>query len=278
MVTKPRLDPGEVPLDAETVRRLIASLGDDMILVGGQALAFWMHRYGVSTNEAVVSNDGDALGARGAAETLARRLGGKLLVPPASARTSLVAQVRLRRADGKVANVDVLHKLYTTGGLKKSGDFTRHVIERSVEVELENGVRFRVMDPFDVLDSRVQNAAGLLEEKGRHVLTQARWAIQLASAVLLKLAKTRRPSDTAVKRLGSALSDIFKLAHSQAGRTLWMDHGIDVLEAIEVQALQKLAPVHEKQLEKVLDARRARLASVSTPGPGGKTKQKPQDG
>lgn len=227
-----------------------------------------MQRYGVSSDVPFISNDGDALGARKAAESLARKLGGKLHVPPASARTALVAQVRLPRPDGKVANIDVRHLLYTTGGLKKSSDFTRGVIARSVDIEIGDGVHFRVMDPFDVLDSRVQNAAGLLQQKGPHVITQARWAIQVASAVLLKLAKTGEVGDTVNNRLGAAISGIHKLAHSQAGRALWKDHGIDVLAAVEVEALERLSPVHAKQLAKVFEARRTRQAASAEAASG----------
>lgn len=36
------------------------------------------------------------------------------------------------------------------------------------------------------------------------------------------------------------------LAHSQAGRAVWLDHGIDVLNAIDVASLLVQSPEHEK--------------------------------
>jgi hypothetical protein len=40
------LPPGYMPPDM--VQRVLASAGEDVVLVGGQALAFWADRYGVS--------------------------------------------------------------------------------------------------------------------------------------------------------------------------------------------------------------------------------------
>ena len=137
--------------------------------------------------------------------------------------SSLVAQVRVPRAGGKVANIDVLHKLFTVNGLKKSTEFTNRVIARSVQVKWSEGVVFRVMHPLDLLESRVHNAAGLLEDKGPHVLTQAKWAIKVAKAAVLKMAKDAALSKQAQapgQRLGAALKAIHGLAHSRAGRTL----------------------------------------------------------
>ena len=113
----------------------------------------------------------------------------------------------------------------------------------------------RVMDPLDVLDSRVQNAAGLLEQKGPHVLTQAKWAIEVAKAALLKLARSDDPKDP---RLGRKMHGVYPLAHSQAGRKLLGEHDIEVLKAIDVEVLRRLAPTHDQQLDRVEEALRNR--------------------
>ena len=48
MPSSPVVPFDEVPLDAATVDLLLSNMGVDMVLVGGQALAFWMERYGIS--------------------------------------------------------------------------------------------------------------------------------------------------------------------------------------------------------------------------------------
>ena len=159
--------------------------------------------------------------------------------------------------DDEMSNVDVLHMLYTTSGLRKSSDFTATVIENSIEFEWKPGKFIRVMNPFDLLDSRVQNAAGLLEEKGPHVLTQARWAIEVVKAVLTKLAADEA---SAKDRLGQKIQAVFRLSKSQAGRKLLAEHDIDVLDAIDIHELRQLTPVHNQQLDNLDEVIRRRRA------------------
>jgi hypothetical protein len=257
MATEPRLPPDEAPLDAHSIDLFLSNMGSEMVLVGGQALAFWMDRFDLRADGAVISNDGDALGKVARAHDIARAIQARLVQPDPSARTALVAQLRLPVTGGKERNIDILHLLYTVGGLKKSTAFTQKVIQDSVKVEWREGKFIRVMDPFDVLDSRVQNAAGLLDEKGPHVLTQASWAIDVARAALLKLAAA--PQST--ERLGQRIQGIYTLAHSQAGRRLLKDHGIEVLAAIDTGALQAASAAHARQLDKVRVAQAQRQPS-----------------
>src|SRR6185369_12580806 len=255
-------------LDDATVDQLIASLDPSMVLVGGQALAFWMDWYGMKVTRQQISSDGDVLGSLKAARALARQLQGAIQPVRSSALTSLVAQVRIPRPGGKVANVDVLHKLFTVNGIKKSTEFTNRVIARSVQVKWSEGIVFRVMHPLDLLESRVHNAAGLLEDKGPHVLTQAKWSIKVAKAAVLKMAKDAalsKQSQAPGQRLGAALKAIHGLAHSRAGRTLHKEHGIEVLDAIDAQALVKLAPAHARQLDAVAQAKLRWARGAATP-------------
>lgn len=263
MVTKPRLPADEAPFDARTVDRLLSNMGTDMILVGGQALAFWMDRFDIDPQGAAISNDGDALGELETARALAVALQAKLMVPPKTARTSIVAQLRLPTTGGKARNVDVLHLLYTVSGLRKSSDFTRQVVRDSVTVEWRPGRFIRVMEPFDVLESRAQNAIGLLEDKGPHVLTQLQWAMAVARVALLRLSADA----SSMERLGGKVQRLFSLARSQVGRRLWTDHRIELLDAIDVDALATAAPQLTRQFDAVQKAmtRRRHAARPSNP-------------
>lgn len=248
MATQPKLPSNEAPLDQKSVELFISNMGTDMILVGGQALGFWMSRFGIEPDEGVsISNDGDALGEVSRAIQLGRAIHARVELPHKSSRTSIVAQLRLPAPDGKERNIDVLHMLYTVEGLRKSNQFTARVIKNSVTVEWKDGRRFRVMDPFDVLESRAQNAVGLIDEKGPHVLTQARWAIEVASAALLRLASNPDVSD----RIGQRIQDIYSLAHGQVGRRLLKEHQIELLGAIDVEVLRPLAPQLAQQLDAI---------------------------
>lgn len=255
--TIPLLPEGETPLDAATLDIFLEGMGTDMVLVGGQALAFWMDRYGIEPSESTVSNDGDALGKLERAQRIARDLRAALLIPDKQVLTSLVAQIRIPAGPlGLVRNIDVLHLLYTVSGLRKSREFTDAVVRDSVELEWKPGHRIRVMHPLHVLDSRVQNAVGLLDEKGPHVLTQAAWALQVARAAMLRVLE--HPNED--ERVGTMIRQIYNLARSRAGRQLRREHGIEVLHAVPIAEIRAKASVHEPQLLAVARAIAAREA------------------
>jgi hypothetical protein len=246
--TEPLLPENEAPLDAATLDALLKEMGTDMVLVGGQALAFWMDRYGVTSTAATVSNDGDMLGDLALARGIATHMRAALLTPDRSALTSLVAQIRIPTGSaGKVRNIDVLHLLFTVSGLRKSREFTQAVWRDSLEIEWKPGHRIRVMHPLHVLDSRVQNAAGLLEEKGPHVVTQAVWAVDVAREAIRRV--LRHPAER--ERLGTLIRQVHTLARSRAGRQVLHQHGIEVLDAVPVEEIRLAAPVHEPQLRAI---------------------------
>ncbi len=242
------LPDGEAPLDRATLEAFLRAMGSNMVLVGGQALAFWMDRYGIQPQGATVSNDGDALGRIDHAERIARSLRAVLVRPSERARTSLVAQIRIPTgAHGRERNIDVLHLLYTVGGLRKSREFTDAVWRDSIEMEWRRGARIRVMHPLHVLDSRIQNAVGLLDDKGPHVLTQAVWAIEVARAAILRVL-TQPGQD---ERVGAMIQQVYRLARSRAGRQLMREHGIEALSAIPAAQIRAHSSAHERQLAAV---------------------------
>lgn len=246
--TKPQFPSDETPLTGEDVAHMLGAMPPQMILVGGQALAFWMEHYGIkASNGAEITSDGDVLGTLQEARLLARRLNGKLRVPPARALTALVAQVRLPlSSNGLERNIDVLHKLYDLGGLRKSTEFTRRAVARERVIQMESGVRFRVLHPLDLLASRVNNAAGLLDVKGSHVLTQTRWAIKVMREAFLSAATSSEPA-----RLGAMVQEIQRLPKAAAGCVLFKQHNIEVFNAIPVKALIRLRPELKEQCKRM---------------------------
>lgn len=249
MPTSPRLPDDEAPFDLETLDRFLSSMGPDMVLVGGQALAFWMQRFGIDSEQATVSNDGDVLGDVARAHDIAQALKAAIVVPDQNALTSLVAQIRVPVRGGKVRNIDVLH----LSGLRKSAEFTKRVQARCVEVQWRPRETIRVMHPLDVLESRAQNAAGLLEEKGPHVLTQARWAIEVARVAILRVASAKDPGG---ERVGQLIQEVYRLAYSRPGRQLLKEQGIDLLEALDLQRLRQLTGAeYAEQLDRIEVAR-----------------------
>ncbi len=251
MSTSPKLPPDEAPLTDEMVDRILSNAGPNLVLVGGQALNFWMRRFGISARGGVVSNDADFIGDVQEAGALADRLHAHLRRPPASALTALVAQVRLPLRHGRFGNIDVLHQLYTNSTPKKTVEFTRRVVRNALTVRWAEGGYIRVMDPFDLLEARVQNAVGFSDErkKGAHVVTQARWAIEVAKAALFLLASGDH--DELADRVGVKIQQIVRLARSSPGRRAWRELGVDVLDAIDADLIQAMAPETAVQMQAV---------------------------
>jgi len=219
-----------------------------MVLVGGQALGFWMDRFGINPQGAIVSNDGDAIGKLDQARQVAKALHAAIIIPDSRKLTSLIAQIRVQTSSGKFRNIDILRLLFTVDGLRKSNQFTRRVKARSVKVEWLPNQFIQVMHPLDLLESRVHNAAGLVADKGPHVLTQAEWAINVAKAAIVRalLAPSSGPD-----RVGSMIQFVFQLAHSQAGKRILKDNGIETLHAIPVDEIEAASPQFHPQLERV---------------------------
>lgn len=249
MPTEPRLPAGDAPLPASDVDRILRSVGEGPVLVGGQALAFWMDRFGLVPGTAVITHDADLLGSTQDAEALAHALHARLLLPAPERLTALVAQVRLPAPGGQSRNIDTLHLLYTIDGLRKSRTFTARVWRQAVRMRLSDGSMLRVMAPLDVLESRAHNAVGLLEDKGPHVLTQLRWAMDVGRIALGRLAGTR--DGHADHRLGQALRRLHGLAVSRVGRELKVRHGIELLDIVVDRALRRQCPACAPQLDRI---------------------------
>lgn len=113
------------------------------------------------------------------------------------------------------------------------------------------------MHPLDVLASRVENAAGLYKFKGPHVITQAKWAISVASSVLLD-------SSASITRIGNATREVYRLAHSSPGRTVYKEYGLDVFDAIPCKELIESHPELKQQLDRMKKSNIEKRAADAT--------------
>lgn len=175
--------PDEAYMPSELVLRVLESAGEDVVLVGGQALAFWMDRYGVRQpgNLPAVSRDVDFF-TRNAAnaaplQAFARAIHGQAKVLPPSAITALIGSAITPAGDGTIYNVDLLH---TVVGL------SREELERNAVLARISGVghAVRVMHPLHVLQSRNANLHQLAEKQDDAGKLQFRLAIEVVRRFL----------------------------------------------------------------------------------------------
>ena len=236
------------------VESLLRATGSRLIVVGGQALAIWMDRFGVEMPGRIpyVSRDIDFL-AESAADVeevhrLARVLGGQAIIPRRRALTALVGQAVRHVSDTEFINVDVVHRVLGADSALRA---------RAVEVSYRD-MTFRVMHPLDVLKSRLDNLYSLTEKQNDLGEAQLHAAIAVVRAFLLDLPKgsSRRP--VALKYV----KFIERLARGDAGRKVARRFGIHVADAIEPAAIASTT-FRTKKLPRLVrmmsDARRKAL-------------------
>jgi hypothetical protein len=219
----------EVPITREVVLQLLSHIPRDLILVGGQALAFWIEHYGIDATPATeedvayVSRDADFLGKREHVKVLAEIIAGKASYPPRKALTILCGQIFvIDDAAGTFMNIDVIHRI---GNLD-----SKAVRTRAVEAAVE-GNTFYVMHPLDVLISRVENYRGIKEKQSRNGLRQIELSIEVAKQYVF--AAIKRDEGIAIK----AIEKVAEIARSPAG-IFARKHGAEIYEAIEPRLLQ----------------------------------------
>jgi hypothetical protein len=218
-----------------TIQKLLDAGGDDLVLVGGQALAFWVDWYGLSHRQPdvpAISNDVDFL-SRSPADTesvrrLASAIKGRAIYPNKRALTSLVGQAVLDVSDEEYVNVDVIFKVVGIGG--------ETVRKRAVKIVPAPGrSAFMVMHPLDVLHSRLANLHKLRDKQNDKGKMQLALAIDVGREFLRGEAREAKAAETAAGRspIQGYVSAIERLATEDAGRKVASRHGLHVADAID---------------------------------------------
>lgn len=251
----------EAYTDPDLLQRILELAGTEMILVGGQALAFWAAYYRVPALPAAVTKDVDFLGTRSDVERLARGLGAKPAFRRQKDLTLLVGQIEKELPGGGYVNIDVLSSVH--------GDVsTEGIAKRSILSESPVG-KFRVMHPLDVLQGRLENVYGLAEKQDEHGIAQLQLAIAMVHEFLGDIASretagAEKPGRPVTLR---HLRRIEALALSDAGRKLARRYNIHVADAIDPAPVLHLEAFVTKKLPQLLKlmsaTRRAQIATVA---------------
>lgn len=224
----------EAVTPAETLDKLLDAAGGDLVLVGGQALAYWLEWFSLRSREAntpAVSNDVDFLTAspadKASVAKLAGVLHGKTIYPHEKALTVLVGQAYLDVSDDEYLNVDVIFKV--------AGIPANAVRKRAVKMTPQGRPSFLVMHPLDVLRSRLINLHKLKEKQDDKGRAQLALAIEMVRAYLRQESAQADPTAVATGRspIQDYVSAIEKIATEDAGRKIAQRHGLHVADAID---------------------------------------------
>jgi hypothetical protein len=207
----------------EVLQNLTSEELDQLILVGGQAAAFWIARYNIADPRLLTTKDIEVLlsGPQSAVVLdCARDLGGKLQMV-SGARAPDVARIQLVMR-GAELQIDFLRSLH--------GITTSEVIASRLSVldERARGKSLYVMHPAFALASRLFNTFELSGRLNEENLTRLQFSIQALRAYLMEnLTAEENPSLDVLP----TIERIFELAISRSGLVAWHDHKIDVFVA-----------------------------------------------
>ncbi len=207
----------EIPFTPEDVRQLCEQLRSGTVVVGGQALAFWVAAYGIQVEQAAISMDADVLGRREDVGIIAAGMHGLPKYQLRSAISALVGNIRVGRGQGDFISIDVVDGVF---GLQ-----TGTVARRGIEVSFGE-FAVRIMHPLDVLESRAANYAGLPEKQTPEGLRQ----LQLALAVAGKFLEQARQEDTLIE----AAEIIARIHTVYSGKAAIRNAGIDLRVPLDV--------------------------------------------
>jgi len=249
----------EAHTDPELLERILGLAGANMILIGGQALAFWAAYYEAPEPAIAVTKDVDFLGTRADVERIARGLGAKATFRQQKDLTLLAGQIEKDLPGGGYVNIDVLSRVY--------GDIsTNSITKRAILSESPVGP-FRVMHPLDILQGRLENVYGLAEKQDEHGIAQLHLAIDIVRKFLADIAAQEAERTEKHERpvVLQHVRRIETLALSDAGRKLAKRFDVYVADAIEPAPLLHLEAFVTKKLPQLLKlmsaTRRAQIAN-----------------
>lgn len=198
----------------EQVLHWLDHAGEDLTLVGGQAVALWEHLLGLPVLTETV--DIDFLGDAAQAQDLAAVLGYQCRVPTDFDPTPNTA-ILVNQAGEVVADF-----LAFVAGLNETD-----ILRRRLRITSDKGHAFFVLHPFDCLASRLANIALIPGKRGPQGYAQLGAAVRICRAYLLRLADERK-TDEAIRMANR----IFDLALTDTGKRVFFERGIDLLEAL----------------------------------------------
>jgi hypothetical protein len=250
----------EISVPPEWLERILSLADNGMILIGGQALAFWAAYYDTPAPLIAVTKDVDLLGTKADVTRLALGLDARAVFPPKHSMTLLVGQVLKDLPEGNYINIDVMSRVY--GNIT-----TEAVASRAVLADSPAG-RFLVMHPLDVLQGRLENVCGLSDKQDEHGLAQLNVAIDVARRFIADIA-SQEAGDAVESARPVALrhlARIERLALSDAGKKVTKRYGIHVADAIDpvpVGHIRQFVSKKLPQLLKLMSAhRRAELQTL----------------
>lgn len=221
------------PLSLEQLKELL-HVQPGVVLVGGQALAFWADYYDALGQgfEAGLTKDVDFFGTREQAQAHIAQLSAAfptklrfeiatIDTPPPSAAVILIEDFAGQPEPMVIDYVTAL------AGYQLESE--KRMLRRAVDISVD-GMPIKCMHPFDCLKSRIHNLAMLPEKRTELGVEQCHTAIRVAREMLLETCRDGRAAQRNIALpMAEGIIELAAHRHSLAVRRLY---GIDVMSAI----------------------------------------------
>ena len=199
---------------------------DNAVLIGGQAVAFWIGHFGIKSKLFTFTDDIDYLGTRAEA----RRASARLKIPHKlklatfddNTPSSALLSVNLKGYPEPIL-IDYLANII--------GVESKAIEKSAVVVEFE-GEPLRVLHPLLLLQSKIWNLYRLAAKRTEEGIEQARLAIEIAAACVDQMKSDQRKTLNAIEAIG-------RFAATVPARFASDNFGLDCLKAIPDSALQE---------------------------------------
>lgn len=224
----------------------------DLILIGGQALATWVDVFGMpvpSALEGGVTRDMDFYGTRKAAEEHYRLLSDRglkvqLIFPAQGDVTPNCAKIVVR-SDATMDVTDEIDYLGTMCGFHTVDE--DRLRTRAIPIQFESNLaHVLVMHPVDCLKSRIHNLASLPAKRTPKGIAQALLSIDVMKQFLKQALRDHASTRQIVYPVVEA---IIRLGLSRDATRVFHEFGIDPLTSIEPDTLP---PIFAQRWEQVI--------------------------
>lgn len=230
MAEKPPLPRGELERILGALRPLLSERR--LVLIGGQAVAFWAEYLSKPGNPlpVVATKDIDFEGTRTSAQRAGRLLGADVKIPRASDRTPLTGVVTFIDSDGRERELDFIES--------PRGLSAKDVRDTAVQVAVPDpagtrDIKFWVMHPERSMESRVHNVVEL-RRTAPISMDQLRASIETAREWSREILGDDSLGPRVRQRAVLSLNErVFRKCRSDRSfRSLYRRHGIDPFDAV----------------------------------------------
>ena len=227
-----------------------------LVIVGGQSLALWARQYLIDemTGEDVAfvtSDDLDFIGNSQSVNYCQRMMGVPFRRAKMADNTINIAAAYIDWVDGKEVIVDIL-EMDSVGGAPKK-DIFKYLSILDIE-----GVQVAVIDPITCLKSRLFNLFAYWQARPHRESVRVKIALRASNHYLRDLLV-----HDGYRAIAEHICRIKALALTPLGKRVYVEHGIDVLDAIPYDpALYPVAYSRQERpsmLRQIADVRRRKL-------------------